>query len=127
MVIGFWLKSCQRWDRGLSDLLLMALGRGERDSGYGYVRKLLQEKLKPSSVQHVLAEESRVFAPRHNWEVAALQYVDKVAWHQFSCQATRGHDTKLTVQMAALSRAKGTRSCCFVLGWTKYGCMGKGW
>lgn len=104
----------------------MALGRGERDSGYGYARKLLQGKLRPSSVQCVLAEKSRRFAPGHNWEVAVLQCVDRIASYQFSCQAARGHEAKLTIQMAPLLRANGNK-LFFVLGWTKYGCMGNGW
>lgn len=80
--IGCWLKSHQRWDRVLSDLLLMALGRGARNSSYGYARKLLQGKLRPSSVQCMLAEESRCFAPGHNWDVAGLQGVDHIALYQ---------------------------------------------
>lgn len=79
-----------------------------------YVRKLLQEKLKPSPVQRVLAEKSRHFAPGHSWEVAVLQCVDQVALHQFSCQAARGPDTKLTIQMAPLLRADGNKLFSFM-------------
>lgn len=124
IVIGCWLKFCQRWAKGLSDLLLVALGRGERDSGYGYARRLLQGKLRPSSVQRMLVEKIRCFAPGYSREVAVLQCVDQVALHRFSCQKPwrKTHHC----QMAPLLSANGNK-LFYVLDWTKNGRMGNGW